>query len=213
MNKKLWTTVVGSHVWDMNRPDSDIDEFTVYIVPTTEILSGTNRGGGSHFTSYEEKDEHRHEIGHVIDHLLTGNINYLIGVMSPITTYQRVNHRERLRSIMLEYGQSKSSYHSIKGLAISNYRKYVIGHDTAREYPLEKKCNLICRSLMFGINLLNGNGFQFNPVKKQNEYDVKAKLRLLDIAYKGSKLPDHVDSEPFRNYLLNLRLRELKGEL
>ena len=42
---KLWTTCVGSHLWKMNRPDSDIDLFDVYAVPTADILSGDITSG------------------------------------------------------------------------------------------------------------------------------------------------------------------------
>ncbi len=214
-NTKLWTTVVGSHTWRMNRPDSDIDEFTAYIVPTVDILNGRNRGHGSHFKAKAEGtvDRHKHEIGLIVNELIDANVNHLIGVLSPVVSYQKDDELKRIKDLVLECGSSKACYRSINGLAYKNYKKYVIGHDTAREYPIEKKCNLICRTLLFGINILEGKGFIFTPVEKQTPEDVKKLMKQLDEAKEASTLPERVDEEPFRDYLFNIRMRQLEGNL
>lgn len=210
---QLWETNVGSHVWSMNRPDSDVDVFTAYIIPSSDILSGKNKSGGSHNSHTEEVDKVSHEIGKVIDELIKGNINFLIGTLSPIVISEHGNYLRTLKEIVIEHGQTKSCVNSIRGLAVSNYKKYVIGSDTSREYPLTKKCNTINRTLLFGINLLNGNGFEFKPVKNQTPEDVKSLLEEFDKVVENSKLPEKTDPEPFRNYLLDLRIKELNNEL
>ncbi|WP_157834006.1 hypothetical protein [Candidatus Methanoperedens nitratireducens] len=108
----------------MNRPDSDIDIFTAFIVPSRDILSGRNHGGVSHCSG-----------------------------------------------------------------------------------------NTINRVLLFGINLLNGNGYEFKPVTNQTPDDVKALLEEFDKSTATSKLPEKTNPEPFREYLLDLRMRELNETL
>lgn len=211
----LWITNIGSHTWLMNHPDSDIDLFTAYIVPTKDLLSGENRGYGSHCSGNSgtgEEDKVSHEIGKIVDELIKGNINFLVGTLSPLIISQhKIDCLTELKNIVLNYGQTKACVRSIRGLAVHNYRKYIIGSDTARDYPLTKKCNTINRVLLFGINLLNGNGFEFNPVKNQTIEDVKALIEEFDKASVISKLPDKTDPEPFRDYLFKLRMLELNG--
>src|SRR5574341_1477687 len=168
--KTLWISNVGSHAWLMNRPDSDIDIFTAFIVPSRDILSGRNHGGGSHCSGSSgagDVDKVSHEIGKIVDELIKGNINFLVGTLSPILISQHKDCLRSLKNILIEHGQTKACIHSIRGLAVHNYRKFITGSDTARDYPLTKKCNTINRVLLFGINLLNGNGYEFKPVTNQ----------------------------------------------
>ncbi len=213
--RMLWSTNVGSHVWLMDRPGSDIDLFNVYIVPTKDILSGKNRGHGSHFSGGPEctVDKASHEIGKVITELIDGNINFLVGTLSSIIVHQYKNYLPSLREIVIEHGQSKACTHSIRGLAYKNYKKYVVGSDTAREYPIEKKCNSINRVLLFGINLLNGNGFEFKPVKSQTPEDVRNLMEEFEKTILESKLPEKNSPEPYQDYLLDIRIKELQGTL
>ena len=207
---------MGSHVWQMNRPDSDIDIFTSYVVPSKDILSGVNRGYGSHASGglcVGEMDTVSHEIGKIVEQLIKGNINFLIGTLSPLVMFERDDYLRSLKSIIYEYGETKACTHSIRGLAVHNYKKYIIGSDTARDYPITKKCNLINRTLLFGINLMNGNGFEFNPVTRQTPEDVKNLLEEFDKAVIASDLHDKTNSEPFQEYLLGVRLAELDGTL
>lgn len=208
----LWITKIGSHLWLMDRPDSDIDIFTAYMVPTEDILSGENRGSGSHHSGGAgagETDSVSHEIGKIIDQLIKGNINFLVGTLSPLVLFQHDDRLSTLKSIVLEHGQTKACTHSIRGLAVHNYKKYLTGSYTADEQVITKKCNTINRVLFFGINLLNGNGFEFAPVKDQTPDDVERVLDEFDKAVLASDLPDKTDQKPFREYLLDVRLREL----
>lgn len=217
MNKLLWTTNIGSHAWLMNRPDSDIDLFTAYIIPTKDLLRGKNRGFGSHCSGSSgkgEEDKVSHEIGKIVDELIKGNINFLVGTLSPfVISRHEIDCLTELKNILIEHGQTKVCTHSIRGLAVHNYRKYIIGSDTARDYPLTKKCNTINRVLLFGINLLNGNGFEFKPVQNQTPEDVKVLLEEFDKVVIASKLPDKTNPEPFRDYLFKIRMMELGGVL
>lgn len=210
---ELFETNIGSHAWQMNRPDSDIDLFSAYIIPTRDLLSGRNHGYGSHCSGSSgagEEDRVSHEIGKVVNMLIKGNINFLVGVLSPIVIHDHNNWLECLRSIVEVYGQTKACTHSIRGLAVHNYRKY---KDITDDKVLTKTCNTINRTLLLGVNLLNGNGFKFQPIWNQTPEDVINMLDEFDKAVLNSKLPEATDPEPFREYLYNVRLAELKGEL
>lgn len=213
MNIKLFTTTCGSHVWKMNTETSDIDLFTVYIVPSKSILDGTNHGHNSHFSTSDTEDNVSHEIGKVIAELIKGNINFLVGILSPIVTYQYKSYLDDLKELIISNCQTKACVNSIRGLAIHNYKKYIIGSDTAKEYDITKKCNNINRNLLFGMNVLCSDGFKFVPLLHQTPEDVKFMLSEFDKCVINSKLPEKTNPELFRKYLLDIRLKELNGEL
>lgn len=206
---KLFKTIIGSHLWKMDSPDSDIDEFVAYIVPTKDILSGILRQN-SHFTS-GDRDESRHEIGVVIEQLLKGNINFITGVMSDLVVSKKEYYLDGLRYIV-QSNLSKNCYNSIRGLSISNHKKYIhSGKLTGAE--LQKKMDLVMRTINLGITLMNTGRVEFKPVYNTDEKDVLAGLIALDVAYSNSELTDKPDEQPFRDYLFDLRIKELKGQL
>jgi len=213
--KTLFTTNVGSHAWSMNNKDSDIDVFSVKIASTKHILEGTEFSRSSHTgnAGSGQIDEVTHEIGKVIDELIKGNINFLIGTMSPIVLYQKDDYLHTLKQLIINYCQTKACVHSIKGLAVHNYKKYIVGSDTAREYSIPKKCNMINRTLLFGIHIMNGNGFVFAPVTRQTPQDVINMTQQFDEAVKKSSIPEETSPMPFRNFLFQLRKKELFDEL
>lgn len=211
---KLWTTNVGSHAWKMNRPDSDIDLFTACVVPTVDILSGRNRGHGSHNFQSEDEDHVSHEIGKIVNELIKGNINFLVGTLSNLIIYQQNDYLTELRQILEEHGQTKACTHSIKGLAVHNYRKYIVNCNTdKKDQLLTKKCNMINRTLLFGINVLEGSGFIFTSIKNQTPHDVKELIDYFDDAIINSPLPETTDKKPFQDWLLRVRLKELEGNI
>lgn len=80
---ELFTTNVGSHMWSMNTPDSDLDLFVCYLAPSKDFLLGkTHRGG--HHSIVNGNDRTSYELGHVVDMIAKNNFNFLTGVMSPI---------------------------------------------------------------------------------------------------------------------------------
>ncbi len=86
--KTLFVSCVGSHMWGMQSPESDIDLVMIYIAPTKRILRGERipptirqeiaaRGG-------EVYDTLGWEIGHLINQLIKGNVNAIWYVTSPL---------------------------------------------------------------------------------------------------------------------------------
>ena len=205
MIDNFFTTVFGSDIWGMRHSKSDMDLFRVYVVSTEDILKGV-ANTRSKFIQKDNIDIALHEIGKVIDQLLKDNMNFIIGVMSPIIVevYNPVLFYE-LRSIVRR-NISKNCYHSIHGMAVHNYRKYVeSGLDKS-----ETRCNKILRVLRFGQRLLRENQIVFEPVAGGTPEIVEEELKILEIAYKNSKLPEKPNEEEFREWLYNLRIHELK---
>jgi len=212
--KTLFETTVGSHAWNMQRPDSDKDIFQSYIVPTRDILSGILRQN-SHSTQGKDRDESRHEIGVVIEQLLKGNFNFIVGVCSPIVNEDKYGYLANLKNIT-ERNLAKNIYHSTKGLAMHNYKKYFVNNvndGTITKEELQKKINLIVRSLIFGEWILSSRTVKFIKIDDQTVEDIHYQMKGLDFAYEHSKLPESPDHTEFRNFLYKLRIAELEGKL
>ena len=191
-----------------------IDLFDVYAVPTADILSidvtrGSNLGCGTWNTT-GNVDTCTQEIGKVVHMIIKGNVNYLVGVMSDIVVYQNDDFLDVLRKDVVEHGQTKACVPSIRGLAEHNYRKYIVGSDTARDYDIEKKCGVINRTLLFGINILEGNGFHFIEAVDKTPASVRRMMSEFEEAVELSDLPEKTDPSVFRNYLLAVRLYDIK---
>lgn len=201
----LWETIVGSHMWGMNRPGSDVDYFQVFAYPTKIFLMGYNPKQ-SFFYHYPDRDIHRHEIGRVIEQLLKCNVNFIFGVISNEVISTSKYHRE-----LYEYVKNhpcKGIEHSIWGLASSNYKKYILsGADIS-----EKRCNKILRVLQFGITLLKTGRYEFKPFYGGTPELIKQKINELVFAYNESKLPEEFDEEWLRYYLYRVRRDFLRGD-
>src|SRR5437773_12079049 len=81
--KELFVTNVGSHMWQMNHPGSDVDLFVAVLAPTKSILRGEfNDQSQAEYSA--PLDRQYHALGRIVAQLLRTNWNYLSGVMSPI---------------------------------------------------------------------------------------------------------------------------------
>jgi predicted nucleotidyltransferase len=207
----LWKTIVGSHMWKMNRPDSDKDYYNAVLGDSKHILLGDNYDRSKQVIN-GETDETTFEVGKTIRELLKGNVNHIWGVTSPVI---EIDSKE-LQDLKKLYGQNicKNCFHSIRGLAKHNITHFLEQKREIDDNPrlFEKKLNTIARSLKFGINILDGKGLQYEPTS----YLIKDKeiiytlLKELETAYENSSLPEEPDPDPFFNWLLKLRLRDLK---
>lgn len=203
--KIIFETMVGSHMWGMQHGGSDEDHFLCYLAPTREILSGelVYPVRFSHFEHGEMRDTSAHEAQSVVGQLIKGNVNFLWGVMSPVVVKTSKWHDE-LREIAGR-NLAKNCYHSIHGLAVHNYRKYIeSGKDTS-----EKRCNTIVRSIHFGIRILVEGRIGFAPVSMVFPEQVKTAMSALEQAYQESKLPERPNEKEFRDWLFRLRVSDL----
>ena len=201
----IFTTKIGSHIWKMNRPDSDEDIFKVYAVSTVELLKGT-ANIRSKFKPSDERDVAIHEVGKVVEQVIKGNFNFLIGVMSPIVILTSDIHTE-LKDIV-KRNVAKNCYHSIRGMCLHNYHKFIDNSVKGNE----KKCNVILRSLLFGKTLLETGEFKFKPIVNGTIKDIDVAFQDIEEAYTNSKLPEIPNETTYRDWLYKVRSNILKNE-
>ena len=209
--KELWKTQVGSHLWKMNHEGSDNDYFAVHIASSKDILNGSITKLSSKVMKIKGDDFISHEVGKVVDELIKGNINFLTGIMSDIVVHNKHGYLYELQNRVKEYGQTKACIHSIKGIAIHNYTKFILGNKNNPD--ISKKCGIINRSLLFGINLLNGEGFKFISIVNTAPDDVCYMFKVFEKAIETSNFFENTPPKPFRDWLYNLRLDELNGKI
>ncbi len=208
----LFISSMGSHMWGMNRPESDIDLVVIYAASTMSIL----RGLKTQATIRQEiaacqgeiYDTLGWEVGHLIDQLIRGNVNAIWYVKSPLVVKPSPYQQEL--AALVAANLSRSSYHSIRGMAESQMKS----EDSLSKPEIAGKgYRTALRTINFGINLLSHARICFEPVLHTPERsEVMAALASLDEAYEDSSLPDRPDEGAFRDFLLRLRLEALEKE-
>ena len=215
-NEKLLTTEVGSTMWGMRHPGSDTDLFTIYKVPTMDILRGLFNPAAGRGHSNQDKvaqvDSSSFEIQHVIDELIKGNVNFIWGVLSQVVVEQDPFSMRWLRQAVLGTA-AKNIANSARGLAASCVRDVETGKTTETR-QVAKKYKQAIRTLRFASSWLIGMGPSFQPVAEEeatlSEYITT--LWVFEYCLQYSRLPDRVDPAPFHDLLLLLRLRDLGPE-
>jgi hypothetical protein len=199
--KELFRTVIGSHMWGMDTPDSDHDIMIVYQYPTLRILEGWRIPETMPFRKHEndlgEWEFQFMEIGHLVDLLIKGNCNAIWAVMSPHVITRSVEY-DKLRDIVSK-NLAASTYWSVRGMAISQLADITKRKGSVSE---EKALRSAFRTLQFGINLLDGKGVAFEPAPPTtNRDEIDALLDMIDAAYTRTKLPKSTNALIFREYL------------
>ena len=205
-------TNVGSHMWGMERPDSDLDIFEIYLADTRDILLGKQPKSYCYKVGTTE-DISGHELGKALQMIMDGNINFVCGVYSPLIIFDS-NLFKQFRSIALQ-NQSQKIYKSVHGMAIHNIKHLKL------EGLTEKKAKTILRTIEFGIEFLNGNGAKFRKYDKQLPPDyrsticlIEGKLKELDNAKLTSPLPELPENIHVANdWLCKLRIKEYDGQI
>lgn len=199
-------TNVGSHMWNMQHKDSDIDLGLIYVSSTKELLRGTAIMVSKQ-VEIGNDDWTIHEVGKVVEMLIKGNVNYIWIVNSPINMFE-TKYLMELKQIY-ENNISANIYHSVRGLAKSNYKKFLVNGNLAEGEGLDKlskKRGIIVRTLKFGINILNGNGLKFETITEELDNAIVVKyMEELDKAYENTKLQEKPYEEPYRDFLENVR--------
>jgi hypothetical protein len=167
-----------------------------YNLPTTHQQKKYIRDG-------IEVDESFMEIGHLIGLIIKGNCNAIWSVCSPIV-HKHHHYLDELENIVRK-NPTRESYHSIKGMANSQYYDAVKRVDVRDP---QKSLKTAYRTINFGIHLLYRGVFEFTPIEGyiSNE-DVIEHMARLDEAYNDSKLYDVEDWE-YRDFLEKIRLHE-----
>ena len=209
--KTLFVTIVGSHLWQMQTPESDIDQMLVYQESTRKILEGRPIRNTKPDSAFEQGgipvDQKCQEIGHLVNKLIDGNMNAILTVCSPIVVTDHPYLHE-LRTIT-EQNLSKASYASINGMAISQFKDHT---KRAAVLPAGKALRTTWRTCVFGQTLLLGNKIEFKPVTEDiSVSDAEWIIKGLESAYTHSTLPERPDEKPFRDFLFKIRINNLPG--
>jgi|WetSurMetagenome_2_1015567.scaffolds.fasta_scaffold24883_5 predicted nucleotidyltransferase len=207
----LFKTLVGSHMWGMNTPESDKDIMVVFMQDTKSILSGYPlQTGKQHVTKTEdgvEIDYQYMEIGHLINLLIKGNVNALWTVTSPCNVCGEDNISV-LREITIR-NLSTRLYPSIKGMAISQ-----MNDEWKRESMKGKGFRTALRTLIFGTTIFETGKLVYAPVGNHvTKQDVETGFKEFQHAYAHTNLPEEPDEQQFRNYLYLIRLSGLQSGL
>jgi len=209
MDGYLYVASVGSQLWHMARPDSDIDYFAIYQAKSTDILLGKNCME-SHHTLKGDDDVQSHELGQTVASLTQCNLNFLIGLFSPLTI-KPWDELDALR-YLAKQNLSRACYKSIHGMAVGNFNKYIkTGKETGA--PAQKRMNTICRSIQMGITLLKTGEFEFKPFEGASPDTVVTMIQMLDAAHENSKLPAKPPCpEKLEAWLLERRMEAIRDE-
>jgi predicted nucleotidyltransferase len=206
--RTLFITCVGSHMWQMESVESDIDLVVIYTAPTRSLLRG-EKISPTISQRMEEKDGMIYdtlgwEIGHLINQLLKGNVNAIWYASSPLVLQPSPVQKEL--KALIEANLCRETYRSIKGMAESQ-----IQSEQKPDRIVGKSYRTALRTINFGIELLTNGRLCFEPVLHIPEAEEVAEMMCqLAEAYEASSLPDLPDEEVFREFLLRLRLEDLR---
>lgn len=210
--KYLFVTEVGSRMWGMEKFASDYDLFHVYQAPAKDYLVSGNFGNTKPAktwvdTNNREIDAQYMEIGHLVNLLKKGNVNAIWAVCSGVV-HKDSEVLQQLKHITLQ-NLSRASYHSIRGMAISQLNDA----EKRKEVRDPQKSLVSCqRTLLFGIKLLYGEGVDFKaswPMYEITKEQCEANFIDLDAAFERSKLPEYPNPLHFDNFLYRLRMQEI----
>jgi hypothetical protein len=229
----LYSSVVGSHAWHMERPDSDWDYWDIYQAPSTDFLLGKTHVGGheSKGTSPDGTpwDRSSFEIGAHLDQVRAGNINHIVCLFAPSVDPiepRKIIEDNIIKKVIQEIvrnNPSKNVFRSINGMTFSNLRKYF--DEEKKSYlpdipgnarPRAKKLAQILRLVLFGYRVLTKKEYVLEPCRigyggKEDEDLVRQWQADLVKAFDASELPGKPDEEPYNDFLLSLRMTNLNN--
>ena len=117
----IFVTLNGSHAWNNTETIHDVDIFAVYAQDPSEVLVG-DIPKPECIQNLPLVDLNRFEIGHVVRQLEKGNINFIVGVMSPRVIVTSLWHKGLKR--VFRDNPSRALCNSILGLAEGHLKKY-----------------------------------------------------------------------------------------
>lgn len=203
--RHLFSTLTGSHAWNMNHIDSDKDLFVCYAAPSKDFLIGKTHNKG-HQSNLMGVDRTSMEIGKVVNQVLKGNINYLTYMLSPVVEFTTPEHKKLVDMTYLNL--SSRSYRSIRGFAYDEFSKKV-GNDNGKD--TQKVRRSILRNLIFGTTLLGAGVIDFCCVTWDVEIkELEEQFESLDKAYENTPLPAEPKHEKeMLDLLLEIRMENL----
>ena|SRR5208282_4003928 len=220
---KLWDVLVGSHAFGVSHPGSDYDYFSCYIADSADILSGRvhigGTNGGCHVsegvaTDGKKFDRQNHELWRWVDGAMNENLNYMIGLFSPLPVEDRYGFLAELRTLVSK-NRTTSIVASTLGMARSNLRKMEMHNTSGDEARAIKNLRTSIRAIWFAERFIEGAQgaelFHNAPYVKNIPTGgllstLKDEVEILEERADRSSLPSHPDAEPFHEFQLRVRM-------
>lgn len=210
----LWEARTGSHLWQMERPDSDIDATVIYAIPTRHLLAGrygpvTMPQQVCEFAG-DTYDTQFIEVGHLISLLSRGNFTALIAAVAPAVWDMRHHDRHRHLRHIIGSNPSKAIIPSVRGMAqgyMKSAEKAIAESDHAmRAHKLQGAA----RVLQFGAHYLTTGEINFDPVPFHivSPEQVDPFFETFEQACSESEHPDLPPVKALEDWLYQMRLFE-----
>lgn len=232
--KVLFLTITGSHMWNLNTPDADLDIRGVYIKPTEQILSIYPGRDTIESCGIMDKDIdiQLYEIEKTFHMLLNNNGNTIEMLMSPTTFYQEkfINWHHLARKSLCRklakyykgYATSQRRRASVKkgGKALLyTFREIMAGiwlmrsgkiiYDFTKLKPMFEKYYGFKSSLLDWAVINKSASVEVEVWDKGFMKDWEKLCRIFDDEESKSILPKEVDNyTEFNELLLDLRRKE-----
>lgn len=192
-------TISGSELYGFSSEDSDIDYRGIYIKNTNKLL-----GLGRPREVIEIDGEHDivlNELRKEINLALKGNCN----VLEHLSAKQIYTTPEFLvlKPILLSSYGKDGIYHSYKGMATYNYKKFIM---SGRKNTV-KKYLYVFRALCAGIHVLETQVIQPNILALNKYYKIPELKELIKIKIKGKEkepLPTHLNKGQIEAQIIKL---------
>lgn len=187
--RHLYTSVVGSHAWDMAKSGGNWDYYNICQVPTRDVFIGRQHNGESNSGGNTRRgtrwNMRSFEIEHHIGYLIEGNVSHIISVFAPAVAHVKskrfINPNDvhlELRRILTE-NPSKNIFFSINKSINRNLKRYFekfivtkkgrkikrrdyIPPSPGNEGIRRRKLTQMRRVLRFGYNILLHGTYEMN---------------------------------------------------
>lgn len=154
MKTTILKTLVGSQAHHLARPDSDSDYRSVYVLPTSEILSLGYNYKGIHWNEGEDQDNTAYELGHFLTLALKNNPSIMEVLVAPV---EEIDMSGTMLLSMFPYiYEPQLAFNAFTGYANSQRKKLLDNHMNRRN---KFACAYI-RTLYNLIDLLNTGTFK-----------------------------------------------------
>ncbi len=235
--KVIYVTVSGAHLYGFLSKDSDVD-FRGCFTANPNLFLGLNMPK-MNFDCVNPYDISMMELAKEIKLILAGNCNILEHVFS--TPFYTTPEFVEMRDIAYSCLGKKGAYNSYRGMATSNYKKFILGGKQSF-----KKYLYVFRGLMAGryfletgmiepdINKLNavykfpeikmlikakteGNENGYKEISNSGKLEelIQYCFQKIDVAYEKSKIPETPDKKAtsrMNSFLVKLRKDMLDDE-
>lgn len=190
----------GSDLYGWRSKDSDIDYRGLYqLNPRWFLGNQYYKDVAEMYKDSKELDVVLFEVRKAIDLALKGNCNMIEEFVAE-QIYMTVDFLE-LQQLMYEAWNAKGLYGSYKGLAMSNYKKFILGivgknQEVRKPQKTVKKYLYVFRDILAGRYAMDNGMIEPNMSVLLKYYRVNEVKELLKLKKKGKEkenIPDTVD--------------------